>query len=287
MSAETVRQVPRERAVAFSKPEQVLEILGEAQRLRLQVLIRTSNEGKAVRGFMDVLDLREKTVRLSGISPAGDSLLRAYDAVKIEFILLSKKLVFVTTVKGRVPGVVSLAVPERLIAIERRHNVRFRVPPGQAAFAEFPDRKFEFARFDAPFVPSFLRAGEPTGVARLRIDDVSLGGVALFTRFAALAELFRADEGPINMMLQFPGQPALPVPISVRWCKKTTSAVEGRKYETLQRVLAQRLRGTMGNESFQMKETFIRLGLQFSEVSNELDAGLRSFIRMVQTSESV
>ena len=95
---------PRERAVAFSKPDQVLEILNEANRLKLQVLIKYSNEGKAVRGFVEGVDARDRTVRIGGISPAGDALLNGCDAVKIEFILLSKKLVFVSRVRSRIPG---------------------------------------------------------------------------------------------------------------------------------------------------------------------------------------
>jgi hypothetical protein len=280
------KSAPKEKAIAFSRPEQVLEILREVNRRKTQVLIKYANDGKLVRGVVEDLLGAEGSLVISGISPSGDSLLAPYKLVRIEFILLSKKIVFVSKIKQRVPGKILLAIPEKLVAFERRANSRFRVPISCAAFLELPDRRIELERFDSPFIPRFLR-DETSSSARVRIDDVSLGGVACFTRYAAVADLFRADEDELKAHLYLPSTAPIPVHVSVRWTKKTTSAVMQGNYNDFQRIIANRLKLLPSGEEMQMRENFYRVGFQFTEVSSELDAALRAFIKLVQTAESV
>lgn len=277
---------PKEKAIAFSKPEQVLEILREVNRRKTQVLIKYSNDGKLVRGVVEDLLGTEGSLVIAGISPSGDSLLASYKLVRIEFILLSKKIVFVSKIKQRVAGKILLAIPEKLVAYERRSNARFRVPISCAAFLEFNDRRFEVERFDAPFVPVFQR-DENSAAPRLRIDDVSLGGVACFTRYSAVSELFRADEDELKATLYLPSTNPLQVHVSVRWTKKTTAAVAQGGYSDFQRIVANRIKLMPNSDEMQMKETFYRIGFQFTEVSSELDGSLRAFMKLVQTAESV
>ncbi|MEN9826553.1 MAG: hypothetical protein RI953_2298 [Pseudomonadota bacterium] len=276
----------KEKAIAFSRPEQVLEILREVNRRKTQVLIKYSNDGKLVRGVVEDLLSSEGSLVVSGISAAGDELLAPYRLVRIEFILLSKKIIFVTKIKQRIPGKILLALPDKLVALERRANARFRVPIACAAFLEFSDRKIELERFDAPFVPKFLR-DDVASAPRVRIDDVSLGGVACFTRYGAVADLFRADEDELNANLYLPSTAPLPVRVSVRWTKKTTAAVLSGSYDDFQRIIANRLKVLPSSNDMQMRENFFRIGFQFTEVTSELDAALRAFIKLVQTAESV
>lgn len=276
----------KDKAVAFSRPEQVAEILQEADRLGLQVLIKTSADGKAIRGQMESFLRQDKTLRIGGISPAGDDMLRGHDFVKVEFILLSKKLVFVSPIRARANGRIVLGQPDKLVAIERRSNSRFRVPQSHAAFMEFPDRKLDLTRFDAPFIPRFMR-DERNGLMRMRIDDVSLGGVACFTRHLAVADMFRSDEDNVPAVLYFPNMAPIQAPVSIRWTKKTTAAVPVGRFAGLARVLQARLRPIVGNDDLELRENYHRIGLQFSEVSKDLDSALRTFIKLVQTAESV
>jgi len=280
------KSTPKEKAIAFSRPEQVLEILREVNRRKTQVLIKYANDGKLVRGVVEDLLGAEGSLVIAGISPSGDSLLAPYKLVRIEFILLSKKIVFVSKIKQRVPGKILLAIPEKLVAFERRTNSRFRVPISCAAFLEFPDRRIELERFDSPFIPRFLR-DETSSSARVRLDDVSLGGVACFTRYAAVADLFRADEDELKAHLFLPSTAPIAVHVSVRWTKKTTSAVMQGNYNDLQRIVANRLKLLPSSDEMQMRENFYRIGFQFTEVTSELDAALRAFIKLVQTAESV
>lgn len=276
----------KDKAIAFSRPEQVLEILREVNRRKTQVLIKYSNDGKLVRGVVEDLLANEGSLVVSGISAAGDQLLAPFKLVRIEFILLSKKIVFVTKIKQRIPGKILLAVPDKLVALERRANARFRVPIACAAFLEFSDRRIELDRFDAPFVPRFLR-DDVARSPRVRIDDVSLGGVACFTRYGAVADLFRADEDELKATLYLPSTAPLPVSVSVRWTKKTTAAVLSGNYDDFQRIVANRLKLLPSSSEMQMRENFYRIGFQFTEVTSELDASLRSFVKLVQTAESV
>lgn len=280
------KSAPKEKAIAFSRPEQVLEILREVNRRKTQVLIKYSNDGKLVRGVVEDLLGAEGSLVVSGISSAGDSLLAPYKLVRIEFILLSKKIVFVSKIKQRVPGKILLAIPEKLVAFERRSNSRFRVPMSCAAFLEFSDRRIDLERFDAPFTPRFMR-DDGSSAPRVRIDDVSLGGVACFTRYGAVADLFRADEDELKANLYLPSTAPLAVHVSVRWTKKTTAAVVHGNYDDFQRIVANRLKLLPSSDELQMRENFFRIGFQFTEVTSELDASLRSFMKLVQTAESV
>ena len=275
----------RDKAVAFSQPEQIAEILREANRLRLQVLVKTSSTSKAVRGELQYFNVNDKRIVIGAISPAGDELLRGHEFVKVEFILLSKKLVFVSPVRGRAKGKLMLGLPDKLVAIERRVNARFRVPQTNAAFLEFPDRRIDLNRFDAPFVPEFMRE-DRSPIARLRVDDVSLGGVACFTRFPNVADLLKNEENGVHAVLYFPNTTPLQVPVSVRWTKKTSAPLQG-KYGIFARMVQQKLRPAMGADEIEIRENYFRVGLQFAEVSKDLDAALRSFIKLVQTAESV
>ncbi len=280
------KSAPKEKAIAFSRPEQVLEILREVNRRKTQVLIKYSNDGKLVRGVVEDLLGAEGSLVVSGISSSGDSLLAPYKLVRIEFILLSKKIVFVSKIKQRVPGKILLAIPEKLVAYERRSNSRFRVPMSCAAFLEFSDRRIDLERFDAPFTPRFMR-DDGSSAPRVRIDDVSLGGVACFTRYGAVADLFRADEDELKANLYLPSTSPLAVHVSVRWTKKTTAAVVHGNYDDFQRIVANRLKLLPSSDELQMRENFFRIGFQFTEVTSELDASLRAFMKLVQTAESV
>ena len=280
------KSAPKEKAIAFSRPEQVLEILREVNRRKTQVLIKYSNDGKLVRGVVEDLLGAEGSLVVSGISSSGDSLLAPYKLVRIEFILLSKKIVFVSKIKQRVPGKILLAIPEKLVAFERRSNSRFRVPMSCAAFLEFSDRRIDLERFDAPFTPRFMR-DDGSSAPRVRIDDVSLGGVACFTRYGAVADLFRADEDELKANLYLPSTAPLSVHVSVRWTKKTTAAVVHGNYDDFQRIVANRLKLLPSSDELQMRENFFRIGFQFTEVTSELDASLRAFMKLVQTAESV
>jgi len=281
-----VKSAPKEKAIAFSRPEQVLEILREVNRRKTQVLIKYSNDGKLVRGVVEDLLGAEGSLVVSGISAAGDNLLAPYKLVRIEFILLSKKIVFVSKIKQRIPGKILIAIPDKLVAYERRANSRFRVPISCAAFLEFNSGRVDLERFDAPFIPRFMR-DETSTAARVRIDDVSLGGVACFTRYGAISDLFRADEDEVRATLYLPSTAPISVSVSVRWTKKTTAAVLHGNYDDFQRIVATRLKLMPNSPEMQMRENFFRIGFQFTEVTSELDAALRAFIKLVQTAESV
>src|SRR5690606_26038004 len=98
---------------------------------------------------------------------------------------------------------------------------------------------------------------------------VSLGGIACFTRYAAIAQLFRASDLILNTHVFFPSKAPLQVPVTMRWIKKTTTSVDTHKFPNLRRVVASRLKS---QSELSLRETYYRIGLQFSEVSQELDA---------------
>lgn len=276
------------KAIQFTRPQQVAQILGETAKLKLQVLIRVSGDGRAVRGYVYSVDFeKEKTLRIAGISEAGLRILNGQTSVQVEFVLLSEKVYFIARLRSRAVGQILLDVPQKVVAIERRQNKRFRIPRGLEVFLEIPSRHVDLNRFEAPFVPDFMRESTRTRI-RVLCDDISLGGIAVYTRYAAVVEQLRPDLDDVMATIQFMGSAPIAVPISMRWTKKTVEHVPPDSYMKLREMIAKRVPTTgMRPQTVPLKNIYHRVGIQFAEVSLELDAAVRSFIRKVQVAESV
>lgn len=273
----------KSKAIAFTQPAQIEKILTEVCQLKIDLLMRMPNAAKSVRGVAEIYNSSDKGLVIGGISPAGDDLLRTIDVVRVEFVLLSTKLTFDTRIRARTNGKIILQCPTKMLSIERRLNSRFKVPTSHAAFVEFPDSRMDIARFDSPLIPRFMMQ-ERLLVPKLRVDDVSLGGFACFTRYASVAQLFRASDLVLNGVVSFPNMAPLQVPIMMRWIKKTTTSIDAHRYPNLRRVVASRIKS---QNELSLREVYYRIGLQFAEVPQELDAALRAFVYAVQTAESV
>jgi hypothetical protein len=288
-STASVPSAKTEKAIVFSRPEQISEILKEVERLQLQVLIRYSNDGRAIRGFVERANIRgENGLRISGISSAGEAVLASHEVVKVEFVLLSKKLYFVTRIRARSTGRILINAPEKLYAIERRRNARFAIPSETVAFMEFDDIEVDVTRLDAPLNPDIL--GNPKkAAARLKLDDISLGGTAIMTRFAAYANVLKpSGDNFLSARLFLPKTPPIAVPVGIRWFKKSTAALLPGTHEDMRQVIAMRISASNPKAGdVQFSENFLRYGIQFAEVSNELDKSLRDFIHVCQTAQSV
>lgn len=276
----------KQKAIAFSKPDQIKRILTEAANLNLEILVRYDARGTAVRAKVVQFSQNDQLLMLGSISAAGDQALRTYDSVLVEFVLLSTKLKFQAKIRGRAQGKLALNMPEKLFSIERRQNSRFKVPVASAAFVEFQDFKIDTSVFDAPFSPKSA-GGEKHIIPRLRIDDISLGGIAGFTRSGALAKLLKPSDQDVLARIYFPNMMPFTVPVTLRWLKKTVSNVPSGKFLRFQQSVGFKLRGSAPVENLGMSETFFRIGIQFSEISKDIDSALRTFIKMVQTVESL
>jgi hypothetical protein len=278
-----------EKAIIFSRPEQITEILTETENLKLPVLIRYTNDGKAVRGFVERANIAgEGGIRIAGISAAGDAVLASYDVLKIEFVLLSKKLYFVTKVRARTTSRILINTPAKLYAVERRRNARFTIPAGIGAFLEFTDVAVDLTRFDSPFNPD-ITGSKNTMALRLRIDDISLGGTALSTRFSGIPEVLKpTGDNVVVAKLLLPKTAPISVPVAIRWSKKSTIRLVPGKHDEASRIITSKIMSFgVPPETLQFNEIYQRYGVQFAEISNDLDSALRDFIHICQTAESV
>lgn len=82
----------------------------------------------------------------------------------------------------------------------------------------------------------------------------------------------------------------LPITVSVaiRWSNKSTVRVVPGKHDGMCRIVSSKI-ANMGfrTADVQFHEIYQRYGIQFAEVSSELDTALRDFIHICQTAESV
>lgn len=271
-------------AIAFTKPNQISEILSEACRLGISVLVRYSQTGKAIRGSMQVIEEDLTSLKLGGISDAGMQLLAQAPNVRVEFVLLSKKLVFVSRVLERSGGQIKLAFPTKIVSTERRQNARFRVTQSHAAFLDFPQLFVPVGPLDAPWVPTASR-DKSSAAVRVRIDDISLGGLSCVTRFAAIAALWKAGPEEVLGHLVLPSSPVIPCSFTIRWVKKTVAPLAQDQFPQLQEVLVGRVGG--GGAPLEFKDIFTRCGCQFVDAKPEMEAALKQYLRDLQMAQSI
>lgn len=276
----------RTRAIAFSHVEQIEKILNEAARLKLQVLLRTGSSQKAIKANIYNYSRDESWLLIGSISPQGEEILRDAENVKVEFVLLSTKLNFEASVRGRATGKLLLQTPARLLSIENRQNAHFSVPAQESAFLEIANVFPTLKRFDSQFVPKFLSIEAPESL-RLRVDDVGLGGVGCFTRYKNFYDVIQVTDVPLLATLYLPGHDPQSLMVRARWKKKTTVVADFGKYPRFEDTMRKFLISKLGTNLQRLNETYYRMGFQFWEPESELLAHMSSFIRKIQTGESV
>jgi len=284
-AAEARKGAPSSKALAFVHKHQISEILQEAGRLRLQVLLRIPSEAKVVRGYLEHFKSGDDRVKINGISKAGETLLKSSDNIRVEFVLLAKKIYFDSEIKGRSESRILLTLPPKVVAVERRANTRFSLPASVSAYIIFPNSQFDRTSFDTPYLPKELLLRWDNKVS-LRIDDISLGGIAIHTRFAGIIEELAQRGEETDALICFPSHPPIATNVIVRWQKKTMF----RKGESATRDIWHHISHKLGVNDEQwpkMTDQWFRVGLQFSEVTSELDRSIRTFKRAVQTAGSI
>lgn len=267
--------------LTISLDERIENLLLEIGRHNLPVLLRFSENGKIVRGFIEQIDEDNFSILVGGISKAGDNALKSYDVLHVETVFLSAKLVFKTSVRGRSAGKIILSRPEKITVIERRNTRRFAVPLELAIFADFLDIRFAIGRLDSPIV-SIKNRSRPFAAPHLRIDELGMGGFAVVTRFPAALENLKQNGKEHKISLLFPKSEPIVSSVTVRWVKKTTNALDlSDGHGKLDALLKKKLKADLKGKELTYKESYYRAGLMFSHVSKELDAALRNHIELV------
>jgi hypothetical protein len=183
-------------------------------------MIKTSGtSATAVKGRAAniLLDAKPNCLRISNISDRGMTYLMGRPKIQIEFIMMSTKVMFISTVYKREQNSILVHMPTSLVSIERRKNARYASTEQMGAYLGLS--LWRPSAQDITVPPLYPHYANYLGNF-ITIADVSLGGFCGVTRFPSINSVLRRglidDRAEIIMPMQTPVQ----IGVEVRWMKK-------------------------------------------------------------------
>jgi hypothetical protein len=208
----------------ITNPERVQRILRRISEANSRVLIRIpSNPKLAIKanivGFakLDGMDY----LQLMNISIKGRKLLKTESSIRVEFIMMSTKVIFSTLLGKIEQEAVYIRVPNTLISLERRKNSRYNTLPDAPAYLKLG--RLNFLAPNEVTRPTFDIYSQVKN--QYYVGDISPGGLSLISYFPevnyALENGFVDDSALIYLPMKSP----ISIGIEVRWCKKLTEHI--------------------------------------------------------------
>ncbi len=267
-------------ALVFSQPSQINNILLEASRLHLPVILHFPHETKSVRAvFQNASDSLQSLI-LNNISPLGDRLIQDYSEVEVELLLFSRKVSFKTKIKERATGNITCAFPLQIHFIERRSITRFPIKDKFTCFARFLD--FSQTTYPPPtgnYVSSLKKKRPPI----LAVKDLSIEGIACSTFNGTYAELLKPDFPSYSIEICLPETPSILVTAERRWSKILKKDVDNPVVPTIDSVLAL-------NPEFKARSPYSLQEYSFGFLMNVPTTrleDLKTFLRLLQSQGSI
>ncbi len=256
-----------ENRLKISNPQRVTRILRRICQASLQVMVRSAGSSSvAVKGRASnfVMDSMTPVMRISNISDKGVSHLGNVEKVQVEFVMMSTKVVFVSTILIREQNAIMVAMPSSLVSIERRKNARYACTEDLTAFLDLSIWKPQADDVTAPpFYPHYRDVASFIAIA-----DLSFGGLCAVTRFPAVNTVLRRGLIDDRAKLVLPMQEPLEVGVEVRWFKRIKEHVKGKEDE----------------QSFMRS---YRFGLEFISQSDQVRLSVRQFIQQLSQAGAI
>lgn len=256
----------------ITSPERVQRILDRVIEAQLGVLFRWPKEPSvSVKGRVTAMfdfyvegGKKAKGLRISNISEKGMRYIWDKDIMQIEFVLMSTKVVFVCKIVSKDQNHVVVTAPKHLISVNRRKNERYPCTENLKGMFKFDMYNPKWTDYSAePFYDHYSKLAGHLGV-----DDISLGGMCVSSAFPAINKLARRGLIDDSSKLILPMQKPVVAPVELRWIKRIK---EHHKEE---------------DGSVRQFMTY-KLGLQFLNVNQELEASIRMFIQQISQQEAI
>jgi len=182
-----------------------------------------SASGITVKGrATNIVESSTPALRISNISEKGIQHLAGQTRVQVEFVMMSTKVLFVSSILSRGQNSIVVALPLSLVSIERRKNARYNCTDGLMAFIDLSVWKPEEEDATAPpFYPVYRTVASYVGVA-----DVSFGGLCALTRFPAVTTALKRGMIDDRAKLVLPMQQPLDISLEIRWFKRIREYVK-------------------------------------------------------------
>jgi hypothetical protein len=225
-----------------------------------------SDSGVAVKGRAANLlfDGDHPTMRISNISDKGVLHLTVRSRVQVEFIMMSTKVVFVSTLVAREQNSILVQMPLSLVSIERRKNARHNCTEDLTSFLSLSVWRPQPDDVTAqPFFSHFRSISN-----FMTVSDLSYGGLCAVTRFPSVNSVLRRGLIDDQAKLVLPMQHPIEVSIEVRWLKK----------------IKEHVRGNVGDDSFMRS---YRFGVEFVTQSEAAKLAIRQFIQQLSQAGAI
>lgn len=256
-----------ENRLKISNPTRVARILRRICQASLPVIVRTSKErGVAVKGrAAEVhMDGAVPYMRIANISDKGVEHLLNRSRVQVEFIMMSTKVVFISSILSREESSVLIALPTSLVSIERRQNARYSTTEDlQAYLALSLWKPYSDDVTAPPYFVHYSKIGSYITVA-----DLSFGGFCAITRFPAVNSVLRRGLIDDRAKLIFPMQEPLEVGVEIRWFKK----------------IKEHIKSPEGGQTYMRS---YRFGVQFINQSDESKVQVRQFLQRLSQAGAI
>lgn len=229
-------------------------------------MVRTAGDtGISVKGRAAsvILDSANPSMRISNISEKGIAHISGNAKVQVEFVMMSTKVVFISSVISREHNSLLIAMPLSLVSIERRKNARYTCTEDLAAFLDLSVWKPHQEDVTAP--PFYTHQSDVSGY--LSIADVSFGGLCAVARFPSVNQALRRGLIDDRARLVLPMQAPIDVGVEVRWAKRIKEHVAATESDSVVRSY--------------------RFGVEFTGHTEQLRISIRQFIQQLSQAGAI
>jgi hypothetical protein len=230
-------------------------------------MVRTVGDtGVSVKGkaAVVVVDSPRPSMRISNISEKGIAHIAGNARVQVEFVMMSTKVVFVSSVIAREQNSLLITLPMSLLSIERRKNARYACTEDLMAFLDLNIWKPRGEDVTAP--PFYLHQKEVSGY--LHIADVSFGGICAVARFPSVNQTLKRGLIDDKARLILPMQAPIDVGIEIRWAKR----------------IKEHFATNSADNSFLRS---YRFGLEFTGYNDHMRKSIRQFIQQLSQADAI
>lgn len=210
-----------------------------------------------------MLDSARPSMRISNISEKGIAHIAGKPKVQIEFVMMSTKVVFVSSIIAREQNSLLITLPTSLVSIERRKNARYGCTEDLMAFLDLSVWKPHLEDVTAP--PFYLHQRSVSSY--LHVSDVSFGGLCAVARFPAVNQTLKRGLIDDRAKLVLPMQAPVEVGVEVRWAKRIKEHVVGAGDQTYMRSY--------------------RFGVEFTGHTDLMRISIRQFIQQLSQADAI
>lgn len=255
-------------ALKISSTDRIIRILSKLCKANVKLIIKPKldqNKNISIRGMAAELINIQKNLgfRICDISERGIQNIIGSHLLQIEFLGLSTKVLFVTSLITVEQNSIIVSIPNEILSIERRTYSRYTTTNNFNCFASFEFWKPQKHNITSP--PVFT--GLETFAEYNYIIDISEGGFCFKTRFPAIMENMRRGLVDEKTKLILPLQPPIIVTTEIRWTKRIKERINIEGAERFQKIF--------------------KAGMQFVNLSNDNRRDIQHLIKQLSLADAM